>query len=90
VWEEEAGSGRELVKEEQFLILSNLAVIAFCGFFEKFLVLLKLLLVGETDAIDTLKRVVLCIAEKVGRRVLTARILAYIFNKSQPTGYKPS
>lgn len=65
VGEEEAGTGRHLVEEEELLLLSNLAVVALGGLLEHLLVLVHLLLVGEGDAVDALEGVVLGIAEEV-------------------------
>lgn len=70
VREEEARTGREIVEEEQFLLLSNLAMVTLGGFFQELLVLSHLLGVRERDTIDTLERVVLGITQEVRSRVL--------------------
>lgn len=47
VGQEEGGSRRNLVKEEQLLLQTNLSVVALRSLFKERLVLLKLLLVRE-------------------------------------------
>jgi hypothetical protein len=50
--------------------LADLAMIPFGGLLHKLLVLLHALLVGEGDAVDALERLVVAVAEEVGRRGL--------------------
>jgi hypothetical protein len=47
VRQEEGGSRRHLVKEEELLVLANLSVVALGGLGQEVLILLELLLVGE-------------------------------------------
>lgn len=47
VWQEEGGTRRSLVEEEQLLLQANLSVVALRSLFKECLVLLKLLLIRE-------------------------------------------
>lgn len=58
VWQEEAASWTKVMEEEELLFFANLAVIALGRLGEESLVLYKLLLVGEGNAVNALKRVV--------------------------------
>lgn len=51
--------------------LSDFAMVSLCSLFKVLLVFLKLLLVWETDSINTLERLVLRIPEKIRGRVLS-------------------
>jgi len=63
--EEETASGAQVIEEEQLLLLANLAVIAFGSLGQESLVVCQLLLVGEGDTINALKRVVGWVSEEV-------------------------
>lgn len=66
MWQEEGGTGRGLVEEEELLVLTDLSVIAFRSLSKEVLVLLKLLLVGERNTSNSLDRLVLAVTEPVG------------------------
>ena len=70
VRQEEATSRTEIVEEEKLLLFSNLPMIPTGCFGEELLILNHLLLVRERDSVDTLQRVIVGIAEEVGRRIL--------------------
>ena len=65
-----ARAGRELVEEEELLLLADPPVIPFSRELERGVVLLELLGLGEGDAVDALERVVVLVAEEVRGRVL--------------------
>lgn len=53
--QEEAASRTDIIKEEEFLVLSNLSVISLGGFFKELFVFLELLGIGEGDAVNSLQ-----------------------------------
>lgn len=65
----EARSRRELVEEEQLLLLADLAMIALGRLLLELLPLLELLVVGEADAVDPLQHLGVRLALPIGRRV---------------------
>jgi hypothetical protein len=58
------------VEEEEVLFAADFAVVAFGGFGEQRFVFGHLFLVGETDAVDPLEGIVLCITKPVRRGIL--------------------
>ena len=70
VREPEAAAGRQVVEEEELLVLADAAVVALGRLLEELLVVLHLGRVGERDAVDALQRLVVGVAEEVRRRVL--------------------
>lgn len=70
VGQKEGASWRNLVEEEQLLLLAQLNVVALLGLLQELQVLLHLLLIGESNTADTLQRVVGLVTEEVGGRVL--------------------
>eukprot|EP00760_Papus_ankaliazontas_P030251 PhM_4_TR468/c1_g1_i2/m.80221 len=69
VLEEERGAGRELVPRPELLVAADGAVVALGGLFHERLPLLEHLLLREGDAVHTLQRGVLRLAEEVRGRV---------------------
>src|SRR5690606_13298029 len=61
----ERGARRQRMEKKQLLILADASMVTFGGFFEEFLVLCHALLVREANTVDSLKRVILWVAEKV-------------------------
>ena len=68
--QEEAASRAEVVEEEQFLVLSNLAVVAFGSLGKENFIVGQLLLIWEGDSVDALQGVVVGVAEEIRSRVL--------------------
>jgi hypothetical protein len=62
---EEAASRAEVVEEEQLLVLSNLAVIAFGSLGKEDFVVGQLLLIWEGDSVDALQGVVVGVAQEI-------------------------
>lgn len=62
IGKKESGTWGNLVKEEQFLVLSNPQVVALFGLLQKLQVLLHQLLVGEGHTTNTLQGVVALVA----------------------------
>jgi len=57
--EEKATSGGEFMEKEEVLFATYFAVVAFGGFGEEGFVFCHLFFVGETDAVDSLERIIL-------------------------------
>ncbi len=71
VREEKGRTGGHLVKEEELLVLSNLAMIALGSLGKEQLVLFQSLLIGERDTRDTLDGLVLAVTKPVRGRALS-------------------
>jgi len=65
MWQEEATSRAQVIKEEKFLLFADLTMITFGSFSKEQLVFRQLLFVWEGDSIDTLKRLVVRVAKEV-------------------------
>ncbi len=72
--QEEAASGTHIVKEKQFLIFSDSAMVALGGFGKEDLVVGQLFLVGERYTVDALQRGVVGVSKAVGRSVLLKKL----------------
>ncbi len=70
VWQKETASWTQLMEKEQLLLPSDLAVIAFGGFFQELLVRRHFFRGRKRNTINTLQRVVLGVSQKIRRRVL--------------------
>jgi hypothetical protein len=70
VGEEETAPRGEFVEEEEVLFAADFAVVAFGGFGQERFVFGHLFFVGETDAVDPLEGIVLCITKPVCRGIL--------------------
>lgn len=66
----ECGSGRQVVEEEQLLVLADAAVVSLRRLLEELFVFLHLVRVGEGDTVQALEGSVVLVAEEVRRRVL--------------------
>mmetsp|Transcript_17478 Transcript_17478/g.36051 ORF Transcript_17478/g.36051 Transcript_17478/m.36051 type:complete len:335 (-) Transcript_17478:712-1716(-) len=64
------GSGRQIVEEDEFLLVGDASVVAFLGLLHHFLPDLELFLVGKGNSIQPLQRIVFSISQPVGGRVL--------------------
>lgn len=58
-------TGREVVEEEQLLVLANPAVVSLGGFLEVLEMRGKELLIGERNAVDSLQGRVLRVAQEI-------------------------
>jgi hypothetical protein len=64
--QEETASWTEVIKEEQFLFFTNLAVIPFRRLSEELLIFVELLLGRERDTVDALEGVVVRVTQEIG------------------------
>lgn len=70
VGQEEGRAGRNLIEEEELLVLANLSVVALGSLSKEVLVLLELLLVRERNTSNSLHGLVGAVTEPVGGRIL--------------------
>ena len=65
MWQEEAASRAQIIKEEKLLLFADLTMITFGSFSKEQLVFRHLFFVWEGDSIDTLKRFVFSVAKEI-------------------------
>lgn len=70
VWKHEGRTRRKHVPHEEILILSYQSVVSLCCKPLEFEILFELLFVGETNSVDSLKRVILLISLPIRSRVV--------------------
>ena len=66
VGEQKRTSGRGFVKKEKLLVLADFDMVPFLGLFQELQVLLHPLFVGESNATNTLQRIIGLISKEIG------------------------